>query len=896
MNDPVAAPPLEPVPTADQRLAGLLEQCLVEMEQGRAPDVERLTVDQPELAEPLRTYLSSLDFLNRAASGFAAFSSAGNSAAAGAGKQLGDYRIRREVGRGGMGVVYEAVQVSLDRRVALKVLPLASLLDQKQIARFQKEARAAAHLHHPHIVPIFSVGCERGVHYYAMQYVDGQPLDVAIRQAREERTTGTAIQASTGQRPLEGEDHRASTAPFVSTERGRRSRDCFRTAARLGVQAAEALHHAHQYGIIHRDVKPSNLLLDDRGELWITDFGLARFQAENDRTATGDVLGTVQYMSPEQASGKSALIDPRTDVYSLGITLYELLTLQVPFADGDRQRILHRIVEDEPPGLRRIDPAIPLDLETIVLKAIAKSRDDRYATAQELADDLRRFLDGRPTMARRPTPIDRAAKWVKRHQKIVAFAVVLMAVSILGLTGATLAVLSAHAKTRAALSQSERNYRRAREVVDRFATGHAQQLANLPGAERLRQELLSDALAYYEGFIEQAGDDRGLLGERAATQFKIGSIADQTGDGDRALAAYREAMQAFQRLSDAPAEGAGHRRDLALCCNNVGLLLARKGDTSEAETAYRQAIGLLAELTEAPQDPAEADRCGNDLALCHGNLALLQGQTGRGAEAQASYRAAIEIQRLLVAAHPQEAKYAAALALSYNNLSYVLRSLDPAQAEQSCREAIGIQEKLAAEPSELAAPVQSNLALSYNNLGALESRRGRPESARTSYVKAIGLQRQLVRRAPAVVQYRRDLAISCNNLGRACSQVDDLRQAEASFREAQGILEDLVKDYPAELNYRSDLGGTLNNLARVEEQLGRTTEATRTCSHAIEHQRFALDNAPQVTRFREFLAQHYDNYARLLRAQRRTQEADVAAAARDKLRLGSAPTSESAKR
>ena len=195
--------------------------------------------------------------------------------------------------------------------------------------------------------------------------------------------------------------------------------------AALGIQAAEALDHAHKYGIVHRDIKPANLLLDVEGNLWITDFGLARLQDDAGLTITGDLLGTLRYMSPEQALAKRGYLDHRTDIYSLGATLYELLTLR-PAIDGqDRQEVLRKIAQDEPTPLRRLNPAIPRELETILLKAMSKEPGSRYDTAQELADDLRHFLEHRPIRARRPSLAERAAKWAHRHRTIVASAVVI---------------------------------------------------------------------------------------------------------------------------------------------------------------------------------------------------------------------------------------------------------------------------------------------------------------------------------------------------------------------------------------------------------------------------------------------------------------------------------------
>ena len=302
--------------------------------------------------------------------------------------ELGDYRLVRELGRGGMGIVYEAKQVSLGRRVALKVLPFTAALDPAQLRRFQIEAHAAAQLHHTNIVPVFSVGCERGVYYYAMQFIDGRTIaQIILDQKRAE--------------PPSRESSWPRSGPSVLGTAGDRVR--FRLVAELGIQAAEAVDHAHRLGIVHRDIKPANLLLDMRGNLWITDFGLARLQDEAGLTLTGDVLGTLRYMSPEQALALAGQCRSPHRHLRLGVTLYELLTLRPAVAGTDRQELLRRIAQEEPIAPRRIDPAIPRELETIFLKAMAKEPVNRYATARDLADDLRRFLADRPIRARRPT-------------------------------------------------------------------------------------------------------------------------------------------------------------------------------------------------------------------------------------------------------------------------------------------------------------------------------------------------------------------------------------------------------------------------------------------------------------------------------------------------------------
>jgi len=411
---------------------------------------------------------------------------------------LGEYRILREIGRGGMGVVYEAEQTSLHRRVALKILPFATVLDPKRLQRFKNEAVAAASLKHSNIVQVYSVGCERGVHYYAMEYVEGKTLADVIAELRrgsdpasattwgppsqeaaelqqsleaagsrtpqkpspddpmETDFVGQAFQPEVGQKQATGKtspvgDTDAQSRAQVSTHKPAGTKEFFSQAATWGIQAAEALEHAHQMGIVHRDVKPSNLLLDNRGHLSITDFGLAQIEAYSPipgegapLTMTGDLLGTLRYMSPEQASGRSGVTDHHTDIYSLGVTLFELLALRPPFQNADRHALIHEIIDGNPRSPRQFNRAIPRDLETIVLKAMASEPQARYATAQQMADDLKRFLADEHIQARRPSLLERTAKWARRHQTAIWSAMATLLVAVAGLGVSTVLTIKAY--------------------------------------------------------------------------------------------------------------------------------------------------------------------------------------------------------------------------------------------------------------------------------------------------------------------------------------------------------------------------------------------------------------------------------------------------------------------
>src|SRR5262245_35037055 len=288
-------------------LSEALREYQAALEAGRRPDRAEFLARHAAIADELADCIDGLELIR---SGAPRFLGPALPASPTEG-QLGDFRLIREIGRGGMGIVYEAEQMSLGRRVALKVLPLASAFDSRHLQRFENEARAAAHLHHENIVPVFAVGRERGVPYYAMQLIEGRPLADIIEKMRQVPGAPPGAETAVGLASL--------------TRQSGDGQEFFRAAARIGMDAARALEYAHQNGIIHRDIKPANLLIDERGKLWVTDFGLARFQEGPGLTTAGDLLGTVRYMSPEQAAGLP-VTDPRADVYSLGVTLYELLT------------------------------------------------------------------------------------------------------------------------------------------------------------------------------------------------------------------------------------------------------------------------------------------------------------------------------------------------------------------------------------------------------------------------------------------------------------------------------------------------------------------------------------------------------------------------------------------
>lgn len=395
--------------SADERLGRILDEYFAY--RAERPGIQEYAARYPDLEEEIKTLLPTLSALGE--------SSGATELSGTLPTRIGEYRVIRELGRGGMGIVYEAEHIGLGRRVALKTLPLQAVLDPQFLERFQQEARAAARLQHAHIVPVYGVGEADGLHFYTMQYIDGVGLDRVLEDAR-------AARDSRSERDVERE---ASTLKLLvpdSSDRGA----YLRAVARIGLQVAGALAHAHGQGVLHRDIKPSNLLLDSDGDVWITDFGLCKAEGSRSITRTGDLVGTLRYMAPERLHGES---DVRGDVYSLGATLYELITLRPAFDGSNLVQLAREIEGREPLRPSRVVDDVPRDLEAIVLKAMQRHAPARYPTADALARDLEAFVEGRPVGAKSPTPTHLFLLAIRRN-KAISGTLLVAFLLLLGLT------------------------------------------------------------------------------------------------------------------------------------------------------------------------------------------------------------------------------------------------------------------------------------------------------------------------------------------------------------------------------------------------------------------------------------------------------------------------------
>jgi serine/threonine protein kinase/tetratricopeptide (TPR) repeat protein len=816
----------------DAEVARVLDVYLAELEAGRLADPNRLLAEHPAIADQLRDCLDVMHLAGRMTSDLGAAPAPDDHATLG--PQLDDYRIVCQVGRGGMGIVYEAEQQSLRRRVALKVLPLAAAIDPRQLRRFHVEAQAAAQLHHTNIVPVYAVGCERGVHYYAMQYIEGKSLADVVRELRqlegrdgaEQRPTvtldgdlnlasmlasgqlqppekppvlnsPTAIQEIRPPTPVSRTSARATPTSSSST----RTSAYFRTVASLGIQAAEALEHAHQEGVVHRDIKPANLMVDVKGHLWIADFGLARLQNDASLTLSGDLLGTIRYMSPEQAIGHRAVVDQRTDVYSLGVTLYEMVALEPAFDGGDRREVLRRIIEEEPMPLRGRNSSVPRELETIIQKATAKEPESRYLTAQELADDLQRFLEHKPIGAKRPTLLERVAKWSRRHRMVVVAAFLVLLLAVGGLATGLVLIGRERDEARRQRLRAEENFAKARQVVDAYLTKISENRLILePGLQPLRKELLEEALKFYNDFSRENAADPALRAELAQSYLRVGNVDALLGERSGARLSFGAAVVVFEDLVAAEPANPDHRLGLAHAHVGLGNMQGQSSDRELSARSYDDALAILSPLAET---------------------------------------------------RPLVPRYLEALAEVRIRLGH-------------CKEAIAVWEQLTTAHPESDA-YQDGLAQALNGLGIQQNNAGDPKAAARSYEAAIAIRRQLAEGHPRTFSYLDTLAQSLNNMGIVYASEDgDRAIARQYFEQAVEIRRKLVAVNPGVSVYRVGLGRAYINLGHLQRLLMEPVAAIRSLEHAMAIYESLLEADPASALYAGVMANSEDELAWLL--------------------------------
>jgi serine/threonine protein kinase len=852
-------------PSTDRsaELALLVEKLSARLEAGEPVDVEQIARDYPEHAAELRDLLPAVALmvnLSRSGERRGVSPTCDDDGPLG---ELGDFRLIREVGRGGMGIVYEAEQISLNRRVALKVLPYAATMDPKQLQRFKNESRAAASLRHEHIVHVYGVGCERGVHYYAMEFIDGltlaqiiaamHPEDEASREPRRPEegtaeyvaTSSVAGLCEAGPRVPSGHAKPGSQTPAtaeiaaLSTQfSGPKTRDFYRIAARLIADAADALEHAHSLGIVHRDVKPGNLMVDSAGKVYVADFGLARFGPDAGLTMSGDLLGTLRYMAPEQALARHGLADHRMDVYGLGATLYELLTGQPAVRGTAKADIVSRIAFEDPVPPRKLEKAVPPELETVALKCLAKNPNERYATAGELADDLRRWLAHQPIRAKSPSLRQRLDKWVRRHAGVVAAAAAgLLLVAVATAAGAVL-VYGEKRRTQAAYEQARRALDdMSLQVIDDW-------LSQQPVLKTEHREFLERALTYYTEFAAEAGRDVATRMAVADAYKRVGVIRrtlGQTAEADQSL---RRAVALQEELVAAEPGVSRHRAELANKISYWIPTLWAAGRWAEAERACRRSIEL--QETLLPDHPNPKGGMLN-LAIYYSHLASTLARQGKLAEAEPVMRRALALR--------EELGDPFWLAGSYSNLGNVLSGMGrKPEAEQYYRRSVELREKLHAErPTDRLHRFE--LAGAYLNLGGMLSNMDQSVDAEQFMNRAVAMLKELVDEFPAVSDYQGALSDGLTNLGTFLTRAGRLPEAEQAYRRKAEVLEKLVAAETGNARYKVVLASVHRTLCKdVLPKMGRWAEAKQSYHRALTLMEELVEKDAQNPNYTDMLA------------------------------------------
>jgi serine/threonine-protein kinase len=738
-------------------------------------------------------------------------------------RYFGDYELLSVLGRGGMGVVYKARQLSLNRPVALKMLQAGTLANDDDVRRFQNEAEAVAMLDHPHIVPILEVGRYEGQRYFTMKLIGGQSLDRKLGEY--------------------------TTDP--------------KSAARLVRTVAEAVHHAHQRGILHRDLKPGNVLVDERGEPHVTDFGLAkRVHADSELTQSGAILGTPAYMGPEQASGKRGMVTTATDVYGLGAILYALLTGRAPFAGDSPVDTLEQVRgrKPEPPSKR--NPRVPRDLEVICLKCLEKDPAQRYVSAEALADDLRRYLSGESILARPVWLATRAWMWCKRNPVLARLAAALLLAALLAAVGV---VVMERARRREAevRKEVETNFIMAQKAVEDYLT-RIRENALLKEQDsvdirKLRQELLENALQYYQRFVNERSHDPHLRLELANAYFRVGAITQEIGTPQQAIKAFLSARSIWEPLAAAnPADPVlqGH---LAKCHLAIGKLQAALDNLQGAMQSFSRAQAILEALAVPyPDRPAYQAL----LANCYSEIGIVQTQVASSDQGLGMLEKAKATQQELIGRYPQEMSYQKSLAEMLNVLGLVYdKRLDYPAALRSFQQVQEICESLLKSITDGPKPVWllNLLALSHYNIATIELSEHHQAKALQSFEKSLEYRSALVAAHPSVTKFQENLGKSYREIAHRQHDAGLDAKARTSIRKSLDVLTRLVQAQPDQARYHSELGLSWNTLGYLYDEARENAQAIPAFQKAVAEQQLAGRTERGTMQLKVYLENHLDN-------------------------------------
>jgi serine/threonine-protein kinase len=831
---------------------------------------------------------------------------------------------------GALGEVFMARDSELNREVALKFIRPERAGDTDSRRRFLQEAEVTGRLEHPGVVPIYALGADPGgAPCYAMRFVRGETLQDAIEAF-----------------------HAAEKAGRDPSERSLALREL------LGrfVSICGTMGYAHSRGILHRDLKPRNVMLGKYDETLVVDWGLAKPFEPGEVAPPGDeevltplatggeagsgtptvgTVGTLGYMSPEQAEARWEVMGPASDIFGLGAILYAILTGRAPYRGRTIEDVLEKVRRCAFRGPRQVKPGVPRALEAICLKAMARRPEDRYATAPDLAADVRRSLADEPVSAYPEPVVARARRWTRRHRALVSGAVAVLALGLAVLAGFATVLAGKNRELDRERRRAERREALAIEAVRKFrdAVQSNAELKNRPELGELRKVLLKEPLDFFRELKDELQSDRNTRPDALAKLAKAGRdlaiTTEEIGSVPDAVRSYSESIDILDRLVREQPDAVEYRRDLASGLQRVGSLLSQTARPAEALQSYHRALQLRERLAlERPGDAEDASR----LAGSHNAIGLLLHETGRPAEAMEAHRRALAIRERLAREYPDVARYQTALAGSHNNIGLLLRETGRRpRALESYRRALQVRERLAREHPDVE-EYRTDLAGSHHNIGLLLDEMNREEEALESFRRGLAIRERLAREAPSVTEYQSDLAHGLNgtgymldNLGRKADALElhrralairerliaanptvtehrsDLArslinigsllretghpaEALATLARGQATLEQLVRENPAVPAYHFALGGTLDEMAAVEMDLGHWHQARERLVPAVASLRRALADMPDNPRYRGAMRRALEKLAKVHSAL--DQPSDAIRAARERASIG----------
>ncbi len=723
------------------------------------------------------------------------------------------FRILRPHARGGLGEVLVAQDEELHREVALKQIQDRHADNQESRTRFVVEAEITGGLEHPGIVPVYGLGkYADGRPFYAMRFIRGDSLKEAIEHFHQSDTSGR----DPGQRNLE-----------------------LRQLLGRFVDVCQAIAYAHSRGVLHRDLKPGNIMLGKYGETLVVDWGLAKPQGgpasagepgegalslslssagASTPTVMGTAVGTPQFMSPEQAAGQLDLLGPASDTYSLGATLYCLLTGQPPVNEGDVGAVLRKVQRGDFPKPRQVKPSIPPALEAICLQAMALKPQERYASPRLLAEDIEHWLADEPVSAWQEPWMVKAGRWLRRHRLLATGVATAVVVAAVGLAIATVLLTAANERERLAKEEAlrqktkaEENFRLARQAVDRYHTEVSESIPlRQAGFEPLRKKLLEAAREFYDRFVQERGNDPNVKGDFGKALYRLGLITADITSESKAIELLQQAEQVFEAL------GSEYRADLARCYHHLGRLHRAIMQYDKSEEAYRKALVLWKEI---PNQPSE-------LARSH---------------------------------------------LGLGNVLQVKRKYTLAREEY--RHALNLWSQLAQADSKTP-DLQRDLAVTHSNLAMVHSQLGERQPAQIAFGEAVKIQKQLVQAHANISQYQNDLARSNFLLGELYLQEEQNTQAGNAYQAAADLWDKLTKTQPAVLIYQTLLADAYGKLAKVYSTEKQTAKAVETCKLALDlRKKLDSDSQPNL---RGDLAKGYFELGDVYRAAGQGGDAEAA--------------------